>query len=120
MIGITDYGAYIPRLRLNRMAIYENMGWFAPAIVMVAQGERSMCYWDEDAVTMAVTASKECLKHHKKTDVDALMLASTTLPFADRQNAGIIATAPNLRPAIMTAELTACQKSSAKALLTPM
>src|SRR6056297_296949 len=120
MIGITDYGAYIPRLRLNRMAIYENMGWFAPAIVMVAQGERSMCYWDEDAVTMAVTASKECLKHHKKTDVDALMLASTTLPFADRQNAGIVSTALNLRPDIMTADFTSSQKSGSNALLAAM
>ena len=58
MIGITSYGAYIPRLRLDRMAIFQNMGWFAPAIVMVAQGERSMCNWDEDAVTMAVAAAR--------------------------------------------------------------
>jgi len=43
MIGITSYGAYIPRLRLDRMAIFQSMGWFAPAIIMVAQGERSMC-----------------------------------------------------------------------------
>ena len=42
MIGITSYGAYIPRLRLDRMAS-SGMGWFAPAIIMVAQGERSMC-----------------------------------------------------------------------------
>ena len=48
MIGITSYGGYIPRLRLNRMSIYQNMGWFAPAIVLVAQGERSFCNWDED------------------------------------------------------------------------
>jgi 3-hydroxy-3-methylglutaryl CoA synthase len=36
MIGITSYGAYIPKLRLNRMSIVEAVGWFAPAIVMVA------------------------------------------------------------------------------------
>ena len=57
MIGITSYGAYIPRLRLDRMAIFQAMGWFAPAIMMVAQGERSMCNWDEDSLTMAVAAS---------------------------------------------------------------
>ena len=38
MIGITSYGAYIPRLRLDRMPIFQAIGWFAPAIVMVAQG----------------------------------------------------------------------------------
>ena len=26
MIGITSYGGYIPRLRLDRMAIYQGMG----------------------------------------------------------------------------------------------
>ena len=57
MIGITSYGAYIPRLRLNRMAIFQAMGWFAPAIIMVAQGERSMCNHDEDTLTMAVAAA---------------------------------------------------------------
>ncbi|MFP4532501.1 MAG: SDR family NAD(P)-dependent oxidoreductase [Desulfobacterales bacterium] len=117
MIGITDYGAYIPRLRLNRMAIYENMGWFAPAIVMVAQGERSMCNWDEDAITMAVTASKECIKQHRKEQVEGLMLASTTFPFADRQNAGILSTALNLRADIMTADFTSSQKAGTNALL---
>ncbi len=29
MIGITSYGGYIPRLRLNRMSIFQSMGWFA-------------------------------------------------------------------------------------------
>ena len=84
MVGITSYGAYIPRLRLNRMAIFQSMGWFAPATVMVAQGERSMCNWDEDAVTMAVAASRDCLRGRDKQQLAALYLASTTLPFADR------------------------------------
>ena len=61
MIGITSYGAYIPRLRLNRAAIVQGMGWFAPAIMAVSQGERSMCNWDEDSITMAVAASRDCL-----------------------------------------------------------
>ncbi|MBW2428207.1 MAG: 3-hydroxy-3-methylglutaryl CoA synthase, partial [Deltaproteobacteria bacterium] len=87
MIGITSYGAYIPRLRLDRMAIFQAMGWFAPAIMMVAQGERSMCNWDEDSITMAVAASRDCLNGKDKDSLDALYLASTTLPFADRQNA---------------------------------
>ena len=56
MVGITSFGGYIPRLRLNRMSIFQEMGWFAPAIIMVAQGERSFCNWDEDSITMAVEA----------------------------------------------------------------
>ena len=78
MIGITSYGGYIPRLRLNRMSVFQNMGWFAPAIIMVAQGERSFCNWDEDSVTMAVAAAKDCLAGAKKESVDGLYLCSTT------------------------------------------
>ena len=117
MIGITSYGAYIPRLRLNRMAIFQSIGWFAPAIVMVAQGERSMCYWDEDAITMAVAAARNCLEDVDKQKLEGLFLASTTLPFADRQNAGIVSTALNLPDAIMTSDFTSSQKASTNALL---
>ena len=70
MIGITSYGAYIPRLRLDRMAIFQAMGWFAPAIVMVAQGERSMCNHDEDSLTMAVAAARDCLTGKDKRAID--------------------------------------------------
>ena len=117
MIGITSYGAYIPRLRLDRMAIFQNMGWFAPAIVMVAQGERSMCNWDEDALTMAVAASRDCLIGRDKAALDGMYLASTTLPFADRQNAGIVATALNMPSRILASDFTASQKAGTTALL---
>ena len=117
MIGITSYGAYIPRLRLDRMAIFQNMGWFAPAIVMVAQGERSMCNWDEDALTMAVAASRDCLIGKDKAVLDGVYLASTTLPFADRQNAGIVATALNMPAKILASDFTASQKAGTTALL---
>ncbi len=120
MIGITSYGAYLPRLRLDRMAIFQAMGWFAPAIMMVAQGERSMCNWDEDAITMAVAASRDCLCGRDKRKLDALYLASTTLPFADRQNAGIVSAALNLRDDLITADHTSSQKAATTALITAL
>jgi 3-hydroxy-3-methylglutaryl CoA synthase/NAD(P)-dependent dehydrogenase (short-subunit alcohol dehydrogenase family)/putative sterol carrier protein len=120
MIGITSYGAYIPRLRLDRMAIFQAMGWFAPAIMMVAQGERSMCNWDEDSLTMAVAASRDCLKGQDKQKLDGLYLASTTLPFSDRQNAGIVSAALNLNSRIITSDFTASQKAGSTALITAL
>ena len=54
------------------MSIFQAMGWFAPAIMMVAQGERSMCNWDEDAITMAVAASRDCLKGMDKKSLEFL------------------------------------------------
>ena len=53
MIGITAYGAYIPRRRLQRKAVAQANAWFAPDLVGGAKGERAMANWDEDAVTMA-------------------------------------------------------------------
>ena len=59
MTGITSYGAYIPRLRLQRKAIAQANAWFAPRLLGAAKGERSMANWDEDAVTMSVEAARE-------------------------------------------------------------
>ena len=120
MIGITSYGAYIPRLRLDRMAIFQAMGWFAPAIMMVAQGERSMCNWDEDALTMAVAAARDCIHGKDKEQLNALYLASTTLPFADRQTAGILSAALNLKEELVTADFSASQKAATTALISAL
>ncbi|HEX2695226.1 MAG TPA: SDR family NAD(P)-dependent oxidoreductase, partial [Acidobacteriota bacterium] len=120
MIGITSYGAYIPRLRLDRMAIFQAMGWFAPAIIMVAQGERSMCNHDEDSLTMAVAAARDCLTGKEKKAVDGAYLCSTTLPFADRQNAGILKTALNLRDDMITADFTSSLRAGTTGLLTAL
>ncbi len=120
MTGITSYGAYVPRLRLNRMSVFQHMGWFAPAVVMVAQGERSFCNWDEDSLTMAVAAAQDCLKGLDKRTVDALYLCSTTLPFADRLNAGIVKTALNLRNDLVAQDLTSSLKAGTSGLITAL
>ncbi|MFH2007764.1 MAG: SDR family NAD(P)-dependent oxidoreductase [bacterium] len=120
MIGITSFGGYIPRLRMNRMSIYESMGWFAPALVMVAQGERSFGNWDEDALTMAVAAGRDCLTGLDRAKIDAVYLGSTTMPFADRQCAGIVKTALNLRDDLVTADFTTGLRAGTTALLTAL
>jgi 3-hydroxy-3-methylglutaryl CoA synthase/NAD(P)-dependent dehydrogenase (short-subunit alcohol dehydrogenase family)/putative sterol carrier protein len=102
------------------MSIFQAMGWFAPAIIMVAQGERSMCNWDEDSITMAVAASRDCLRGQDKHNLDALYLASTTLPYADRQNAGIVSAALNLKDDMVTADHTSSQKAATTALITAL
>jgi 3-hydroxy-3-methylglutaryl CoA synthase/NAD(P)-dependent dehydrogenase (short-subunit alcohol dehydrogenase family)/putative sterol carrier protein len=99
------------------MSIFNAMGWFAPAIMMVAQGERSMCNWDEDTITMAVAASRDCLGGLDKQKLDALYLASTTLPFADRQNAGVVAAALNLSDKLIAADHSSSQKAGTTALI---
>ncbi|MGC6512465.1 MAG: 3-oxoacyl-[acyl-carrier-protein] synthase III C-terminal domain-containing protein [Parvibaculales bacterium] len=97
-IGIHSYGAYIPTMRMSRRAMFEGIGWVQGSLKAYAKGQRSYAQWDEDSVTMSVEACRFAMKHDD-TPVERLVLASTTAPFLDRQNAGIVATALHL-PAV--------------------
>ncbi|HEX4160766.1 MAG TPA: OB-fold domain-containing protein [Rhizomicrobium sp.] len=121
MIGITGFGAYIPRLRLQRRAIAEANAWFAPGLMGAARGERAMANWDEDSVTMAVEAARDCLPAidalRDRSEVDAIFFGSTTMPFADRQNAGIVAGALNLAQGIFSMDVSSSQRAGTSALM---
>jgi len=121
MTGITSYGAYIPRLRLQRKAAAQANAWFAPNLMGAARGERAMANFDEDAVTMAVEAARDCVPAADpiadRAFVDAVYFASTTMPFADRQNAGILAAALNLPDAISSLDIAASQRAGTSALI---
>ena len=115
MVGISSLAAYLPRLRLARKAIVDAHRWADPGLAGKAQGERSMCNWDEDSVTMGVEAARACLAD--RTTTDLLIFASTTAPFADRQNAGIVATALNLPEDLASLDIGASQRAGTSALL---
>jgi len=117
MIGIVSYGSYIPRLRLSRQSVYRHWNWLAPGLGAVARGERAMANFDEDSITMAVAAARDCLGGLDKSQVRGAYLASTTVPFADRLNAGIVAAALNLRSDTRTADVTGSLKAGTTALL---
>ncbi|MBS0012485.1 MAG: SDR family NAD(P)-dependent oxidoreductase, partial [Desulfobacterales bacterium] len=70
--------------------------------------------------TMSVEASRNALQNADKESVDGIYLASTSFPFADRQNAGIVSTALNLREDITSADFTASQKAGTTALTTAL
>ena len=109
-----------PRLRLQREAIADHVAWLVPGVSTLAQGEKAIGNWDEDSVTMAVSAARDCLVGIDKARVEAVYLASTTLPFADRLNAGIVATALNLPDELLAADFTSTQKAATTALITAL
>ncbi len=117
MVGITAFGAYVPRLRLNRQAVYDANKWFAPGLRGQAKGERSMANWDEDSLTMAVEAARDCLNGTDPKSLRNLYFASTTHPFKDRQNAGVIATALTVEQGLMAADIGGSQKAGTSALI---
>ena len=94
--GIKSFGAFIPRRRLQRSAIAAAHAWAFPALKGLAKGERSMCGWDEDVITMAVEAGRDCLRGGSAAGVNGLTLASTTMPYADLNNAVFVGTALRL------------------------
>lgn len=117
MPGITAYGAYLPRRRLQRSAIAAGNTWFDASLGGLARGERTMCSWDEDTVTMAVEAVRDM---GSATRAQALFLASTTHPFAVRQNAGIVAEALNLGSDLRTMDVAGSLRASTTALMSAL
>ena len=117
MPGITAYGAYLPRRRLQRSAIAAANTWFDASLRGLARGERTMCSWDEDTVTMAVEAARDM---GAAAQTQALFLASTTHPFAVRQNAGIVAEALNLGSDLRTMDVAGSLRASTTALMSAL
>ena len=117
MPGITAYGAYIPKARLSKQVIAEANTWFDASLQSLAKGERSMCHWDEDAITMAVEAAHDCLAISAGKQVETLYLASTTLPFLDRQNSVVVGEALNLPRNLHSMDITASQRAATSGLI---
>lgn len=115
--GILSVGAYLPRLRLQRKAVAEAHGWFNAGLKALGKGERAMAAWDEDSVTMAVEAARDALDVQDRAGIEALRFASTTFPFLDRLNAGIVAEALSLPEGIRASDHAASQRAGTSALL---
>jgi 3-hydroxy-3-methylglutaryl CoA synthase len=121
LVGIVGFGAYVPRLRLQRKSIAAAHAWLAPNLAGKAKGERSMSSWDEDAITMAVEAARDCLgPDDDRSHVKALIFATTTAPFSDRLNAGIVSAALTLEPTAGASDVTGSQKAGMTALSTAL
>ncbi len=115
--GITGFSGYIPRRRLHRQAIAEAHSWAIPGLKALGKGERSFCGHDEDVITMAVAAARASLAGVTAGKIDSLLLASTTLPFADRQNSTFVGEALGLSEDLHTADVCGSQRAGTSALL---
>ncbi len=93
MIGIISYGAYVPQHRLGS----ETKGWGFPF-------EKSVGYYDEDSLTMAVAAALDCMGDSDCTTIDGFYFASTTAPYKEKLTATTAAIACDLRNDILTVD----------------
>jgi 3-hydroxy-3-methylglutaryl CoA synthase len=114
MVGVSSVGAYLPRRRLQRASVVAANAWCNPALAALAGGERTMCGWDEDSITLATEAVREAVGN---TPVQALYLASTSFPFMDRSNAVVVAEASGLSASLRTLESAGTRRAGTAALL---
>lgn len=120
MIGIISYGGYIPRYRLDRKLIYNATGWMTPGNIGLSHGEKAVAAFDEDSITIAVAAGMDALKDYDTSSIKSLHFASTSMPFKERQNAGIVKEALGLSDLTGTVDFTGSIKSGTGALLTAL
>jgi 3-hydroxy-3-methylglutaryl CoA synthase len=102
MAGITAYGAYVPMLRL--------------ALGKKGGPEKAVANWDEDALTMGVAAAIDCLRGVDRASLDAVLFASTSYPFKEKQGAAIIAKALDLRRDVHTVDVGDSLRAGTNAL----
>ncbi|MBI2800923.1 MAG: OB-fold domain-containing protein [Gammaproteobacteria bacterium] len=114
--GILSYGAYVPSFRLARSIIADAVSWAVPGVKGLAKGERAVANWDEDSITLAVEAGRNCLAGFTQR-LDHLQLASTTLPFADRSNSGVVGDALLCPAELTTEDLGGSRRAGSSALV---
>ncbi len=110
MTGITAYGFYIPRFRLERAEIARAWGGRQPA------GSIAVANYDEDALTLGAEAAADCLGRFG-CHPDSLLFASTTSPYAEKQVASYIATVCDLPRRLWTADFCGSVRGGLTALM---
>jgi 3-hydroxy-3-methylglutaryl CoA synthase len=108
MIGITSYGAYVPTARLPLAMIGGARGEGGP--------EKAVASYDEDAITMGVSAAVECLRGFDRAAIDGVFVGSTTLPYQEKLAASIVAKALDLRRDVLTTDYGGSLRAGASAL----
>ena len=111
--GLSSIGVYLPRRRLARKAIADALAWRSQK--SSGRGERAYANWDENALTMAVEAGRNALRSSEA--VTGVTFASTTHPFLDRSNAGLVAEALGLPAHIATQDVSGSQRAATSALI---
>ena len=110
MVGISRYGAYVPRFRLDRRLIAGAWGAKQPA------GEIAVANYDEDSLTMAVEAAMACLGD-PPGPVGGVYSASTSSPYWEKQVSSFVATACDLPRAIFSADFAGSARAGVSAAL---
>jgi 3-hydroxy-3-methylglutaryl CoA synthase/uncharacterized OB-fold protein len=79
-------------------------------------GEKAVASYDEDSITMAVAAARDCLTGQDLQKVDRLYFASTTSPYKEKLAATVVAGALGLNKEIQTMDFSGSLRAGVNAL----
>jgi hydroxymethylglutaryl-CoA synthase len=101
MIGITGYGVYVPKYRMKQQDAAIPWGGFA-------MGEKAVCGWDEDIISMAAEALDNAMKNSgvKGADVGALYMGTASSHMVESQLSPILAELHALSPRASVLDFT--------------
>ncbi len=112
MAGIVGYGVYIPRSRIKQADAAIPWGGFG-------MGEKSVCGWDEDVVSMAAEASEKAMRHAgvDPAQIGALYLGTASSPYIEQYLSPILAETLGLNPETTMIDFGASVNAVAAALV---
>ncbi|HXC53193.1 MAG TPA: OB-fold domain-containing protein [Candidatus Limnocylindrales bacterium] len=99
MAGIVSFGTYVPFHRIVRKTIGAALGTAG------GKGERAVAAYDEDAVTLAVEAARDCIRGHDGASIRSLTLATTDPPYIEKLNAATVHAALDLPPSVRALDI---------------
>jgi hydroxymethylglutaryl-CoA synthase len=119
-VGILGYGAYVPRPRVataDIAAVWKASGAARPPI-----DEKSVTGLDEDAITMAIEASRTALRRcgGDAGAVGALWVGTASKPYAIKPTASVVAEALGITPHVVAADVEFGCKSGSDAIQVAM
>ncbi|WP_417725652.1 OB-fold domain-containing protein [Salipiger sp.] len=110
--SLKSAAGYLPMLRFDRKVARKELRW--SGLGGSGRGLRAVAGWDEDPVTMSVEAARGVLGGDAP---DAVVFASTSAPFTDRSQAGIVVDALHLPSGVMTQDVANTRRAAVTALL---
>jgi len=112
MPGIVSFGSYVPFHRLARKTIGASLGTGG------GKGERSVAAYDEDSVTMAVEAARDCVRGRDLASIRTLTFATTDPPYIEKLNVATVHAALDLPPAVRCLDLACSLRAGLGSLIT--
>lgn len=101
-VGIARWGVYVPRNRLP--------------VGKAGEAARAVAGPDEDAITLAVAAARECLNGYQGEEPSALLFASTCAPYAQKQAAATVVAALGLTGVMRSVDVAGSLRAGSDAL----